>query len=71
MYSLEEIRQQARTSVLYDDQHPEGTPGMIHLINGKTVRCFYRPQHDCHTWYIGVDRARECEVQALLSQHRQ
>lgn len=71
MYSLEAIKQQARTSMLYDDQHPEGTPGMIHLINGNAVRCFYRPQLDCHTWYIGGDRARESDVQALLDQQQQ
>ncbi|CAE6803246.1 hypothetical protein R75461_05290 [Paraburkholderia nemoris] len=71
MYSLEQIRQQARTSTLYDDQHPEGQRGIIHLLHGHLITCCYRPDADCYVWYIGSDRARESEVQALINQHRQ
>lgn len=71
MYTVEQIKQFARTSTLYDEQHPQGQLGFMLILDGQTLECGYSEASGSCAWYVQGERVRESAVQSLLTQHRQ
>ena len=65
MRSLTQIKQHAEVCVVFTEQHPEGIPGFVTLIDGKA--CWCHPVAGGYTWVIAGEHAREGTVRSLLS----